>query len=252
MENARLHAKIDSIAANAKLKARETELKAVLSQVTFEHRQGYELDVSQYGTKNFYLKVVRNVPDSRNGNMTPVNNSRMLSADVSDADFVKELFSAVGQFEAHEFAESFRYKGQHAYFPHEAKEGFALYGQGESLNRQLLDVWRDVQNGTSDWAIMRRYFVRGFVKLPVVSHCIAADRRMTYAVRNAIFRAKQFSESKMRRIKMEWLKLRSRIDMAIKAFQNDPMDMPVSQPVSISFTLNYETGEIKQDDKKSA
>lgn len=172
--------------------ARLKELQDVLSRITFEHRAAYRLDVILYGS-DYALICQRHVPDSRDGKMIDVNNSQIVNAKTTDAAFVKLVFRAVGQFEAHEFAESFRYNGLHAYFPHNHENKMhALYNQGEALNQRLLNVWRDVENDRSDFAIAFRYFGTGLAALPVISHYIAFDRALTYKVRAMPYQIKKF------------------------------------------------------------
>ena len=62
---------------------------------------------------------------------------------------------------------------------------------------------------------------------------------------NALF------DAKIMRLKSNYFKMRSKLSMAWTAFRADPMDLPVVEhAVTISFTLNMETGEIKRTDSQ--
>lgn len=145
--------------------------QTVLAGIKFENRSKYQLEVTYNSPDTVALLVNRPLIDTHSGKETIIGNSIALRSTISESDFVKAVFCQVGQFEAHEFAETFKYNDRHAFFPHNHHDkAFALYGQGEALNQRLLRVWNDVSDNSSDWRIAMRHLDLWFVALPVVSH----------------------------------------------------------------------------------
>lgn len=146
-------------------------LKAILDNVSFEHKSSYDIGVIRFsttGTRQIYLKVKRKLLSTTTGKMDVINNSRLLKPDITPDEFVKVLFVAIGQFEAHEFCESFRVYGTHAYFPHDSDKVPSHYKAGERFNLILLEVWRDVANNRTDLEIARRHATRWLKGTPPI------------------------------------------------------------------------------------
>jgi hypothetical protein len=139
---------------------RVAQLRQVIANIQFEDKHRYNIAIM--GTEyQPTLTVARNVICNVTGQPTNVYNLVKIHHEISDDQFVRFVFMLVGQYEAHEFAESFRYKGVHAYYPHDTKGKVStLYGESNDINTTLLQPWRDLVDGKSFLKIGIGYILR--------------------------------------------------------------------------------------------
>jgi len=150
-----------------KNESKADSLNKIIETINFETKAKYGLHV-RGGRYGIVCYVERKLNDSRTGQPMVVNNSFRVETDITDDNFIKALFRSIGQFECHEFMESFTVSGKHAYFPHEHEDkNFALYAQGNHVNKMLLGVFRDVEKGNTPFQIAIRYLGIWFTTLTV-------------------------------------------------------------------------------------
>lgn len=157
------------------LKAKMIRFREILANVSFENKARYELGVTLAIGGRFLIHVKRKLISTTTGKLDFVNNSKVIPAESTPDDFVKALFVAVGQFEAHEFMESFRVYGTLAYFPHDTEGVKSHYKAGHAANMRILEPWRDVAYNRSDLRIATRHFGLWIQSTPPIRAAVWLD-----------------------------------------------------------------------------
>jgi hypothetical protein len=143
---------------------RVAELKLILEDIEFENKSKYEFRF--FGSYRVALDIKRKLLCNVTNEIKYIHNGISLPNNVSNDNFIKLVFVAVGQFEAHEFVESFKYKGVNAYYPHSVNGKVkTLYGESEQINHILLQPWRHVVLERSYFRIGFHYIGRGIFKI---------------------------------------------------------------------------------------
>lgn len=157
------------------LKAKMIRFREILANVSFENKDKYILGVTIAIGGRFLIHVRRKLISTTTGKPDVVNNSKVIPANSTPDDFVQALFVAIGQFEAHEFMESFRVYGTLAYFPHDTEGVKSHYKAGHRANMRILEPWRDVAYNRSDLSIAMRHLKSWIRSTAPIRTAIAID-----------------------------------------------------------------------------
>lgn len=132
-------------------------LESILDRIEFENKAKYHVTVEEAVGLQIKLCIKRSLICTTTKQPRWIHNDVRFPFNITNDQFVKTLFRQLGQFEAHEFMESFKVFGRHAYFPHENDTVKGWYGSGETINSIMLDSWKFIADDLSTWQIAKYY-----------------------------------------------------------------------------------------------
>ncbi len=190
-------------------------LAQVIDEIEFENKSKYWIEIRflNFQSNHFMLDIRRQLMCTSEHRLRWINNSQRIERTITKDELIKLIFMRVGQFEAHEFCESFKYNGKHAYFPHDSgrdRDIPYLYGKSNRINQLILQPWRDVIEERTNWDIANRFFdlwlnSTWFVTVP--DRIEKKLARLTYYLRL--------------RTRVKWFNFSYRIKKALNAWRQD-------------------------------
>lgn len=137
-------------------------LKRALESISFHNRDQYRLDIlfNLNGVwapnDTFYVVVERHLKCSQTNKLLTVRNNFLVSREITANELIEQVFVALGQFEAHEFVETFKVNGKQFAYPHDRvivdtlpsgeivtieSSPVSILSNGEAINDKIMDFW---------------------------------------------------------------------------------------------------------------